>query len=104
MTKKKIKEFADLKTDKNKVLLTHMAPCFLSIPEHKRTNKINSAYYEDISEMLMDSDIKVACHGHVHDPVDYVIGNTRIVSNPRGYNGKQTAGKTFEFKIINSQI
>lgn len=104
MTKKKIQEFVDLKTDKNKVLLTHMAPCFLSIPDSRKFHPANSAYYEDITEMLLDSDIKVACHGHVHKPVDYLVGETRIVSNPRGYHGAQTFGKNFEFKIINSKF
>jgi hypothetical protein len=24
-------------------------------------------------------------HGHLHRPADYLIGDTRIISNPRGY-------------------
>jgi Icc-related predicted phosphoesterase len=100
-TKIKIQEFADLKTDKKKVLVTHMAPCALSIPEHYKNEKTNDSYFEDISEMLMDSDIKVAVHGHIHDPVCYTIGDIYIVSNPRGYHGHQPQTLCYDFEIVN---
>ena len=25
-------------------------------------------------------------HGHMHDPVDEMLGNTRIIANPHGYS------------------
>jgi predicted phosphodiesterase len=30
-------------------------------------------------------------HGHTHRPVDYVIGGTRVISNPRGYSSEASA-------------
>lgn len=32
-------------------------------------------------------------HGHTHEKADYMIGNTRIVSNPRGYNRETLYGR-----------
>jgi predicted phosphodiesterase len=99
-TLEKIKEFADLKTDKKKVLITHMAPCSLSISDSYKGNATNDAYYEDISEMLMDSDIRVAVHGHIHDPVYYTIGDVLVVSNPRGYHGYEPQTLCYEFQVV----
>lgn len=100
MTKKKIQEFVDLKTDKKKVLVTHMAPSSQSLDRRFKNSETNDAYYEELFEMLVDSDIKTACHGHIHEPVDYMIGNTRVVSNPRGYFGHEAQTWTHSFKRI----
>jgi hypothetical protein len=28
-------------------------------------------------------------HGHIHENNDYMVGNCRIISNPRGYHGME---------------
>ena len=93
----KIKEFIELQTEKSKILITHMAPSSLSIAVPKKND---DAYYEELFELIADSDIRVAVHGHIHDPVDYEIENCRIVSNPRGYYGYETQVNSFLFKKI----
>jgi Icc-related predicted phosphoesterase len=71
------------------VVVSHMAPSELSInPKYKNDPHMNGAYYSDLSEFILDRpQIALWCHGHVHTPFDYTIGNTRIVCNPRGYEG-----------------
>jgi Icc-related predicted phosphoesterase len=100
MTKKKLQEFIDLKTDKKKVLVTHMAPSAQSLEPAYRNATTNDAYYEELFDMLVDSDIKIACHGHIHEPVDYMIGNCHVVSNPRGYYGHETQAYNYKFKQL----
>lgn len=97
----KLKTFSETVTDKKKVLVTHMAPCHLSLSEYYKTSQGNDAYYEDISEILLDSDIKVAVHGHIHEPVCYTVGDTYVVSNPRGYFGHEPQASTYEFEVVN---
>ena len=47
---------------------------------------MNGGYHSDLSEFILDHpQIKLWTHGHTHHPFDYVIGETRIVCNPRGY-------------------
>ena len=47
---------------------------------------MNGAYHSDLSDIMLDNpQIKLWTHGHTHHPFDYVIGETRIVCNPRGY-------------------
>jgi hypothetical protein len=36
--------------------------------------------------MLDRPQIKLWTHGHTHHPFDYVIGECRVVCNPRGYH------------------
>jgi Icc-related predicted phosphoesterase len=97
----KIKEFISLKTDKKKVLITHHAPSFLSVPEEYKTNDLNHGYATELFDMLFDSDIRVAVHGHIHDPAMYTIGDCMVASNPRGYYGYETQAYTFQPMTIN---
>jgi len=77
--------------DKPFVVITHMAPSFASVNEkYKYDTVMNGGYASDLSEFILDNEnIRVWVHGHMHDPVDYMIGETRILSNPRGYIGHE---------------
>lgn len=75
--------------DKKIVVVSHMAPSFLSVHEmYKHEHVMNGAYYSDLSEFILDNpQIKLWTHGHMHNFSDYQIGDTRVVCNPRGYVG-----------------
>jgi hypothetical protein len=32
----------------------------------------------------------------MHNPVDYMMGSTRVLANPRGYVGYETIANTFD--------
>jgi len=86
-SRKYFKTILELNRDKPIVVITHMAPSFLSVNEKYKNDSVNNgAYASDLNDMILDNEnIKVWIHGHMHDPVDYMIGNTRVISNPRGY-------------------
>lgn len=69
------------------VVITHHAPSFFSVNEkYKGETTTNGGYASELSEFILDHpNITTWCHGHMHDPVDYQIGDTRVLSNPRGY-------------------
>ena len=73
--------------DKPFVVITHHAPSFLSVPEYfKHDTIMNGGYASDLSEFILDNEnIKTWVHGHMHEAVDYKIGETRVIANPRGY-------------------
>lgn len=77
----------ELNKDKPVVMITHHAPSFVSVPDRfKGDTSMNGGYASDLSNDILDNpQIKFWVHGHMHDPVDYMIGDTRILSNPRGY-------------------
>jgi len=86
-TKQYFKIVLNQHKDKPVVVVTHHAPSFASVNEKfKHETTTNGGYASELSEFILDNpQIKVWCHGHMHDPVDYMIGDTRIVANPRGY-------------------
>ena len=72
------------------IVVTHMAPSFLSIHEkYKNDMNINGSYASDLSELILDTKPELWFHGHVHTSFDYTVGNTRILCNPRGYVGEE---------------
>ena len=73
--------------DKRCVVVGHHSPSFQSVHEIYKTEYLmNGGYHSDLSEFILDHpQIKLWTHGHTHHPFDYVIGETRIVCNPRGY-------------------
>lgn len=75
--------------DRKFVVVGHHSPSFQSVHEsYKSQYLMNGGYHSDLSEFIMDHpQIKLWTHGHTHYPFDYVIGETRIVCNPRGYEG-----------------
>jgi predicted phosphodiesterase len=74
--------------DKKIVIVSHMAPSFLSIHPRYHGSNDNDAYYSDLSDFILDHpQINLWCHGHVHHHVDYKIGETRVLCHPRGYVG-----------------
>ena len=67
-----------------KVVITHHAPSFQSLNKDYGT-QIPGAYASDLSHLIEYHSPDLWIHGHIHETNDYLIGNTRIVSNPRGY-------------------
>jgi predicted phosphodiesterase len=73
--------------DKKFVVVGHHSPSFQSVhPTYAHETLMNGGYHSDLSDFILDHpQIKLWTHGHTHHPFDYVIGSTRVVCNPRGY-------------------
>ena len=86
-------EIASCKADGLKtVVVSHHAPSFLSIaPAFQTLGKFmdNGGYASNLGNEIADGGPDVWVHGHIHHSNDYVIGDTRIVCNPRGYFGSE---------------
>ena len=69
------------------VVVGHHTPSHMSChPQYAHDYIMNGGYHSDLSDFILDHpQIKLWTHGHTHHPFDYVIGSTRIVCNPRGY-------------------
>lgn len=84
-----IKQVVESDPKKKYVVVGHHAPSLLSIkPRFEKDWHLNGAYRSDLSEFILNHpQIKLWTHGHTHDCFDYMIGSTRVVCNPRGYEG-----------------
>jgi len=83
-----IQQIVDFNKDKKCVVVGHHAPSFQSISvQYKHETLMNGGYASDLSEFILDRpQIKLWTHGHMHQTFDYMIGETRVVCNPRGYH------------------
>jgi Icc-related predicted phosphoesterase len=75
------------KHDQKFVVVGHHSPSHQSIhPQYHYDQIMNGGYHSNLDEFILDRpQIKLWTHGHTHHPFDYMIGETRIVCNPRGY-------------------
>ena len=64
---------------------------------------MNGGYSSDLDQFIEDRpQIKLWTHGHTHHVFDYMIGETRVVCNPRGYHGYEA--RADEWKLLNVDI
>ena len=89
-----IKSVVAERGDEKFVVIGHHSPSYQSIHEqYKNEYLMNGAYHSDLSEFILDRpQIKLWTHGHTHHCFDYVIGETRVVCNPRGYHDDSGRG------------
>ncbi len=97
-----IKKTVETDQAKTYVVVGHHAPSPLSIGyKYKGDTIMNGGYASDLSELILDHpQIKLWIHGHTHDCFDYMIGETRIVCNPRGYYGYEQRANEFFPKLV----
>lgn len=67
------------------IVVTHHAPSWLSVPAQYSGDRLNGAYASDLSDVILDYSPKIWIHGHMHSTAKYMIGDTKIVCNPRGH-------------------
>ena len=93
-----------INTDPNKkyVVVGHHAPSKQSVkPRYAEDIEMNGAYSSDLENFITGyPQIALWTHGHTHDQFDYYVGNTRIVCNPRGYDGWEASADNFQLKYV----
>jgi hypothetical protein len=89
-----IKQIVAEHKDKKCVVVGHHSPSFQSVHEQYKSEYImNGAYHSDLTNIMLDNpQIKLWTHGHTHHPFDYVIGECRVICNPRGYDNYEDTG------------
>lgn len=84
------------------VVVGHHAPSKQSThPRYADEFEVNGAYSSDLNEFIAHRpQIKLWTHGHTHEDFDYCVGSTRVVCNPRGYQGYESKEAFFELKFF----
>ncbi|MBU2724786.1 metallophosphoesterase [Acidithiobacillus ferridurans] len=67
------------------VVVTHHAPSFRSSHPRFADSRITGGFCSDLDSLIGAWKPDLWIHGHVHDPMDYRIGKTRVLCNPWGY-------------------
>jgi predicted phosphodiesterase len=87
---------------KKYVVITHHTPSWQSCaPRWQGDRILNGAFHTELGDFIAyRPQIKLWVHGHTHDAFDYVLGETRVVCNPRGYIGHESQANEFKLKYI----
>jgi predicted phosphodiesterase len=67
------------------VIVTHHAPSLRSLRPLRPLDPLSAAFASGLDDLVERSGASYWIHGHTHHCVDYMIGQTRVVSNQRGY-------------------
>lgn len=97
-TRDHIIETAQANKDRKIVMVTHMLPSMAAISDQYREDyHLNGAFASDLDYIFMENpNIKVAVFGHTHDFKDFMVGETRLLCNPRGYAGYEQRVQEFD--------
>jgi hypothetical protein len=65
--------------------------------EYKDDYTLNGAFASDLDDIIIaHPNLKVWCFGHTHSLIDITVGETRLITNPRGYAGYEQRVKEFD--------
>ena len=68
------------------IIVTHHAPSPHSISQQYEGDLLNAAFASNLNDFILaHPNIRLWCHGHMHQPFDYILGETRVVCEPFGY-------------------
>jgi len=65
------------------VVVTHHLPSARSVADRYKNDLLSACFASELDHLFGPMALWV--HGHTHDCVDYEVGGTRVVCNPRGY-------------------
>ena len=87
--------------DKKIVVVTHHSPSTQSIkPRYQGDYHMNGGFSSAMEDFIIERpQIKVWTHGHMHDTFDYMVGETRVMCNPRGYTGYEERAREFDSTV-----
>lgn len=72
------------------IVVSHHAPTWESVSEEYKNDRMTHNFTNDYSEALLDNEgPNLWIHGHLHRAIDYKMGKTIVMANPRGYHSKQ---------------
>lgn len=81
------------------VVVSHHAPSILSLSQEDGALMSASSYASNLDSMIEELKPTAWVHGHIHRSNRYRIGETDILSNPRGY-GDAEKGTSFDPSFV----
>lgn len=81
-------DFLENKIQPNDIVITHHLPTQECIDEQYWGSQLNRFFASKLNDLIERKKPQLWCHGHSHSSMDiYLTPDTRIVRNPRGYEG-----------------
>lgn len=95
-----IEYFMKNNKSEKKVIITHHAPSEQSSLQKFKGHVLQPCFINNYENKILDLQPNLWLHGHVHNFNEYYIGNTKVVSNPYGYQGENPDYKSIYILTI----
>lgn len=96
-----IRESCNIFKDRKIVIITHHPASLQCLNRKHSGNGLDGAFSSDYEDFIIaNPHIKLWISGHTHHPVDFMVGETRMVSNPCGYRHEPTYSKFQGDKLV----
>ncbi|WP_417585015.1 metallophosphoesterase [Pelagibacterium sp.] len=82
------------------VVITHHAPHRLSLDDPNFPDPSDGSFASDLGGLMDRYRPELWIHGHLHWRRDYRVGDTRVVCNPRGYDGERGFDPRFLIEVM----
>lgn len=83
------------------IVVGHHCPSELSVAAMYKGNLLNAAFRSRLDDFIESRpQIRYWLHGHTHHNFNYWIGETRVVCNPRGYDGHESIADFFKLQYL----
>lgn len=83
------------------IVVGHHCPSEQSVADMYKGNLLNGAFRSSLDDFIESRpQIRLWLHGHTHHNFNYWIGETRIVCNPRGYDGYEELANWFKLQYL----
>lgn len=82
------------------VVITHHTPSERSCWPEFKGDPSNPLYANGLDRFIAIMDPALWVHGHTHTSSDYIVGETRVVANPRGYHSMNAVNVNFDPALI----
>jgi Icc-related predicted phosphoesterase len=70
------------------LVMTHFAPSLRSLAPEDLVDPLSGYFATDLESLILEKRPAVWVHGHIHTPSNYTVGETKIICNPAGYQGR----------------
>jgi Icc-related predicted phosphoesterase len=84
-TRRCLTAFLDSRRPDKTVVVTHHAPSWQAITPEYQSDITSAAFASNMESLIHEFRPSLWVHGHVHTRLDYKVGSTRVICNPRGY-------------------
>lgn len=77
------------------VIITHHAPSLQGLNAQHRGNGLDGAFASELDGLITELSAAFWVHGHTHIRKRYQIGDTILLANCRGFDGKDLTARSF---------
>lgn len=77
-----------LYTLNNLIVITHHTPLAQTIGPEYRGDILSPCFANDFEELIFETKPLIWMSGHTHFNIDTMVGNTRVISNQKGYKNE----------------